>query len=406
MQRNNHSLLHFALLVWLLLTGNALAATEYSDVWVRETLDINKGQYMPRGFFHIDKKSEIELLPGSKEVVLLLDPGSSAKFGLIHEVMLIGFFSGKRINGTVVKQELAAHYYPDYETETYNIVVKTNEGKRLLLTYKKVFPKGATADKRLIETGSYDKVGSMQLFEERNNVYAYCETAIDYFRWNDFYNKNTWDMYILVKTQTPINRKSRCPYLGNEPFDFPDLTSNIDAAMGYRFLRLDDDTALVELGHHIVRLRLRDGGVPETMADHVVTVAAEHMHRFKTELRERMRKDGRLKRYDAFQIINDEIEQEFFGLHQPGFDCKLASSRVEKLICDDVVLSQLDAQLNQLYKQARAQPEHADTLRSTQRAWIKKRNSCMDRKCLEQSYGERIEVIDALLKQGAESNEQ
>ncbi len=63
-----------------------------------------------------------------------------------------------------------------------------------------------------------------------------------------------------------------------------------------------------------------------------------------------------------------------------SFDCKRASSIVEKEICGLPALADLDGDIGATYKQALAAlaPADADALRAEQRAWLKERDDCGD----------------------------
>lgn len=68
----------------------------------------------------------------------------------------------------------------------------------------------------------------------------------------------------------------------------------------------------------------------------------------------------------------------------PSFDCKKASSSAETLVCADPKLSALDARLAQRFAAANAAAQSLqagskqaeDTLRASQRGWIKSRDEC------------------------------
>lgn len=82
----------------------------------------------------------------------------------------------------------------------------------------------------------------------------------------------------------------------------------------------------------------------------------------------------------------------------PSFDCAAASSATEKIICDDVRLSELDRRLAARFTAAveaaksldAGAAEAEDALRAYQRGWIKGRDDCWkaedERACIEQSY--------------------
>ncbi len=79
-----------------------------------------------------------------------------------------------------------------------------------------------------------------------------------------------------------------------------------------------------------------------------------------------------------------------------SFNCDKAVSKTEKIICSDADLSNQDSKLGQLYKQL----ENTDTLKNSQRQWIKNRNLCSDGQCLRASYQLRIaEFEKQVLKQ-------
>lgn len=85
-----------------------------------------------------------------------------------------------------------------------------------------------------------------------------------------------------------------------------------------------------------------------------------------------------------------------FKASAASFDCKNASSAVEKLICSDGSASDLDSQLAQAYKRALAQAPDPASLKSGQRAWLAaERNKCADVPCLKQAYQRRIAVLEA-----------
>lgn len=81
-----------------------------------------------------------------------------------------------------------------------------------------------------------------------------------------------------------------------------------------------------------------------------------------------------------------------------SFDCTKAASPVEKMICADAALSQLDETLNTAYKQAASQAEDPAELKSRQLQWMKKvRNPCTSPDCITRAYRQRIDT----LQQGA-----
>ena len=85
------------------------------------------------------------------------------------------------------------------------------------------------------------------------------------------------------------------------------------------------------------------------------------------------------------------------ALWAAGFDCSKAASDVEKTICKDQSLSDLDGQLMGAYQKASAAvaPSNKDALVKEQRNWIKYvRNACGDAACLREVYTSRIALLD------------
>ncbi|MEM6578468.1 MAG: MliC family protein [Pseudomonadota bacterium] len=86
---------------------------------------------------------------------------------------------------------------------------------------------------------------------------------------------------------------------------------------------------------------------------------------------------------------------------QPSFDCAKAGSDAEQLVCADADLAALDVTLADRFRQALAAAEGmsvegqdaVDTLKATQRGWIKGRDECWKaddlRDCVEFSYQSR-----------------
>lgn len=77
-----------------------------------------------------------------------------------------------------------------------------------------------------------------------------------------------------------------------------------------------------------------------------------------------------------------------------SFDCAKASTKVEKLICSDDVLSKLDEELNAAYKTALQDEKQADSIKQAQKQWVKERNVCEDAGCLEMTYRSRIDELN------------
>lgn len=81
----------------------------------------------------------------------------------------------------------------------------------------------------------------------------------------------------------------------------------------------------------------------------------------------------------------------------PAFNCRYAKTRVENMICQDATLGRLDVILNENYAKVRAKahfnkPE-ARMLESTQRDWVRHRDTCQTKTCVRMKYYERIQAL-------------
>ncbi len=79
-----------------------------------------------------------------------------------------------------------------------------------------------------------------------------------------------------------------------------------------------------------------------------------------------------------------------------SFDCAKASTTIEKTICSDALIGQLDEALGENYKSmsfANIGDGAVRDLKATQKKWMAERNKCEDRKCLVNSYRKRIDEI-------------
>ena len=86
-----------------------------------------------------------------------------------------------------------------------------------------------------------------------------------------------------------------------------------------------------------------------------------------------------------------------------GFDCRKASTAIEKSICTDKRVAMADLEINQQYKKARQRLSGIErkALKTTQRSWIKQRNKCLvadkvDMSCLALSYANRLATLQKI----------
>ncbi len=79
-----------------------------------------------------------------------------------------------------------------------------------------------------------------------------------------------------------------------------------------------------------------------------------------------------------------------------SFDCTKAATWVEKAICADPELSQLDVDLNRYYLVATNALEESRTcLKADQLQWLKTvRNACKEKECLKAAYLNRLSELD------------
>lgn len=81
-------------------------------------------------------------------------------------------------------------------------------------------------------------------------------------------------------------------------------------------------------------------------------------------------------------------------IYGASFDCTKATTNVEKMVCKDNKLSSLDSKLSNIF--------HSfyyvtNEIRSDQKTWLKQRNRCEDKKCVESMYENRIEELNSSL---------
>jgi len=87
---------------------------------------------------------------------------------------------------------------------------------------------------------------------------------------------------------------------------------------------------------------------------------------------------------------------------QPSFDCGLARTAVERTICGNQTLSQLDLELTDAFSQERKllDAPYLDLFLKQQRAWLSSREKCRAEdisECLANLYRARVNEINALI---------
>ena len=82
-------------------------------------------------------------------------------------------------------------------------------------------------------------------------------------------------------------------------------------------------------------------------------------------------------------------------MRSASFDCAKAKTKIEKQICSNTKLSELDDKLTALYNKVLAQSPVPEDTKEQQREWVKgSRNVCKDAAGLERAYGSRISDLE------------
>ena len=81
-----------------------------------------------------------------------------------------------------------------------------------------------------------------------------------------------------------------------------------------------------------------------------------------------------------------------------SFDCKKSQSVMEKLICSDQKLSQLDEELNLSYQRVLAKSNDKVFLKDWQRQWLTsfKVTSCENSSCLMDVFSVRLDILNSV----------
>ena len=87
-------------------------------------------------------------------------------------------------------------------------------------------------------------------------------------------------------------------------------------------------------------------------------------------------------------------QESAHGSSGPSFECKMAKSVQENLICRDSELAKLDNEMANAYAQRRRSAQAPQELKTEQLAWLRySRNVCDDKDCLIRSYKLRIKEL-------------
>lgn len=84
--------------------------------------------------------------------------------------------------------------------------------------------------------------------------------------------------------------------------------------------------------------------------------------------------------------------------HGASFDCSLAKSSIEKLICANTELSIADEELSKTFNDMKIKAQRPDLLTKNQLDWLKLRDKCKEESCLIRAYKARNEFIRSWLE--------
>ncbi len=81
-----------------------------------------------------------------------------------------------------------------------------------------------------------------------------------------------------------------------------------------------------------------------------------------------------------------------------SFDCSKATTKIEKMICSEEDLSVQDSRLADLYKEVMGIVKDKEVLKKDQRGWLRERNACEAKACVEESYKKRIRQLEDIVR--------
>jgi uncharacterized protein len=81
-----------------------------------------------------------------------------------------------------------------------------------------------------------------------------------------------------------------------------------------------------------------------------------------------------------------------------SFDCKRATTTIEKLICENEELSKLDEELSKTYLKSLENSDLRQQTMNSQRQWLKnRRNVCQNSECVRDAYEARIKELGLMI---------
>ena len=76
-----------------------------------------------------------------------------------------------------------------------------------------------------------------------------------------------------------------------------------------------------------------------------------------------------------------------------AMNCGAARSPVERMVCSDKSLMELDVRLNDVYRVLSISAQDSSNLREEQRRWLTGRDACLDVACVRESYTDRVQSL-------------
>lgn len=87
--------------------------------------------------------------------------------------------------------------------------------------------------------------------------------------------------------------------------------------------------------------------------------------------------------------------------HSTSFDCDLATSKIEKMICGDYELSALDDELHETYQTAKLVVEDMKSFKKSGMEALKTREEyCQSKRCVKSWYVEREKILNQIIRTG------
>ncbi len=102
----------------------------------------------------------------------------------------------------------------------------------------------------------------------------------------------------------------------------------------------------------------------------------------------------------ASSEVSSRMTYEHHPDAQPSFDCAMATTTIENMICSDPTIAEADRVLNKVWATLGSEDQISDELRTEQRQWINRRDACLidsdPRGCVRKVMLDRITELSEL----------